>query len=303
MDRQPVVSVIVATYCSEETIIDTLDSIYNQTYPSIELIVTDDCSKDRTCEKVSIWISEHKERFINCSLILSECNTGVSANFNRGLEVAKGEWIKPFGGDDMLFPDYLVKAIDSGNNVDMVLTQLYLFKNDKEIVDKGNDLSFINKCSSEKISKYYARIHPFFNVPTIIVRRNVYDKIGYYDERSPYFEDVPFLMSFFNVGLKAHFLDEILVWYRVGGVSHQNDFERAFSGNKKLVDVCNVFIYNHLKWYNFIDLLVLIDQNIWKFTIHRKYYFLYKVYFSRYNMLRRFNKWISQKALYIRKIA
>lgn len=46
------VSVIVLAYRSAETIIETLDSIKNQTYPNIELIVTDDCSPDNTVQVV-----------------------------------------------------------------------------------------------------------------------------------------------------------------------------------------------------------------------------------------------------------
>lgn len=288
-NNNPLVSVIVATFNSSSTIIETLDSIFHQSYPNVELIVTDDKSTDDTCSLVKRWISEKSNRFHKCILCETLVNTGVSGNFNRGLSLAEGEWIKPFGGDDILFPEYLEKVLSCGKNVDMVATQLYLFKNDKKILEKGTDLSFINRCTSNKVAKYYARIHPFLNVPTLIIKRSVYDRIGFYDERSPFFEDVPFIMSFFKAKLKAFFLDEVLVWYRVGGMSHQVDFEKAFSGNKKLLDVCKLCIYPNLSWYNPIDFLVMIDQLVWSTAIRYKLVLLYKFYCSRYNLLKNIN--------------
>ena len=50
------VSVVVLAYRSADTIIETLESIKKQTYPKIELIVTDDCSPDNTVEVVENWI-------------------------------------------------------------------------------------------------------------------------------------------------------------------------------------------------------------------------------------------------------
>lgn len=47
----PLVSVIVITYNSAQYVVETLDSVYSQTYENIELIVTDDCSQDNTIEE------------------------------------------------------------------------------------------------------------------------------------------------------------------------------------------------------------------------------------------------------------
>ena len=197
--QTPLVSVIIATYCSEGTIVDTLNSIFEQTFHNIELIVTDDNSKDNTTSVVSKWIEKHKNRFANCLLIESDINTGVSENFNRGLRCAKGDWIKPFGGDDILFPEYIETLLSYSSGKDLLISRLYLFSGNKEILNNGNDLSFVNNRPAKKIAKYYSRVHPFFNIPTLLVRREVYEVIGYYDKESPYFEDVPFIIKFFII--------------------------------------------------------------------------------------------------------
>jgi alpha-1,3-rhamnosyltransferase len=81
--EQPLVSVRVITYNSSKTVIETLDSIYNQTYPNIELIISDDCSKDDTVAICREWVNQHKERFARTEILTVPQNTGVSANINR----------------------------------------------------------------------------------------------------------------------------------------------------------------------------------------------------------------------------
>ncbi|MDE6917678.1 MAG: glycosyltransferase, partial [Lachnospiraceae bacterium] len=54
------VSVIVLSYRSAQTIVETLDSIRNQTYPNIELIVTDDCSPDDTVQVLRAWMEQNE---------------------------------------------------------------------------------------------------------------------------------------------------------------------------------------------------------------------------------------------------
>ena len=87
----PLVSVVVITYNSSKYILECLDSIYNQTYQKIELIISDDCSKDNTVEICRDWLAVNDDRFLGTNLVLSEINTGVSANCNRGVHVSHGE--------------------------------------------------------------------------------------------------------------------------------------------------------------------------------------------------------------------
>ena len=64
-----IVSVIVLAYRSASTIVQTLESIKNQTYTQIELIVADDLSPDNTVEVVSQWIEENKSALYDAKLV------------------------------------------------------------------------------------------------------------------------------------------------------------------------------------------------------------------------------------------
>ncbi len=96
------ISVVVICYNAETTITETLESVKRQTYPNIELVISDDCSKDSTVDITKEWIERNKERFSNTRLLNSKKNKGVVANCNRGIGAAKGIYIQCVAGDDRL---------------------------------------------------------------------------------------------------------------------------------------------------------------------------------------------------------
>jgi len=102
--NKPLISVIISAFNSSPFIEETLDSVRNQTWAGLELIVSDDCSNDNTVDICRNWIRDHKSRFVRTELITSDQNTGVAGNANRGIRAAQGEWIKFLGADDTLKP-------------------------------------------------------------------------------------------------------------------------------------------------------------------------------------------------------
>lgn len=106
------VSVVVLAYRSADTIIETLESIKKQTYPQIELIVTDDCSPDNTVEVVESWMRDNKGCLSDMKLVTTKKNTGLPSNINRGLQAATGMYYKGIAGDDYLTEDAIEKYVD-----------------------------------------------------------------------------------------------------------------------------------------------------------------------------------------------
>jgi len=78
----PWVTIIVITYNSSKYIHETLECAKSQTCTNIELIVSDDCSKDTVVDPARNWIDENKERLGRIELITIEKNTGVPAKCN-----------------------------------------------------------------------------------------------------------------------------------------------------------------------------------------------------------------------------
>ena len=110
-ELSPLVSIVIITYNSSTTIVETLDSVKRQTYSNIELIVSDDCSADNTVEVVKGWMERNKSRFVRAKLIESDVNTGVAVNLNRGNKDARGIWLKSIAGDDKQYRTALKRHI------------------------------------------------------------------------------------------------------------------------------------------------------------------------------------------------
>jgi glycosyltransferase involved in cell wall biosynthesis len=105
------ISVLLITYNSADHLIEALESVKNQTYPHLELIISDDCSSDNTIEVCEQWLSQNKSRFYNTKIVQTKKNTGVSGNLNRGIKNSTGKWIKPLAGDDYMYPHCIERFI------------------------------------------------------------------------------------------------------------------------------------------------------------------------------------------------
>jgi len=99
------ISVVIPVYNREKTIRYCLDSVLNQTYSPMEIIVVDDCSTDKTVQV----IKSYSDPRIRC--IVLDKNSGAQAARNRGIKEAKGEWIAFQDSDDEWMPEKLEKQI------------------------------------------------------------------------------------------------------------------------------------------------------------------------------------------------
>lgn len=240
MNKQnfPLVSVLVITYNSSKTVIETLDSVYNQTYPNIELIVSDDCSPDNTVELVREWVESHEDRFARVEVLTVEKNTGVSGNLNRAEAVCEGVWEKGIAGDDILMPNCIQDCIDY---VTEHPDTIWLFgrmeafgSTDKEnqrvsavfnyaffemsVVEQLRTLIFEGNCLPAPASFVHIQRNRELGVKN--------------DERIPLLEDWPKWINLLRAGVKFQFVDKLLVKYRIGGISTTLASMRYYRDNR-----------------------------------------------------------------------
>ncbi len=214
----PLVSVIVVTYNSSEYVTDTLQSAYDQTYSNIELIVTDDCSKDNTVDLVRKWAEDHKDRFVRFELVPAVENRGIPANCNKGLKSARGEWIKFIAGDDILMEDCIAGSVAfaKANDASFIFSDLVWFINDREIIehDRSEDRyrDALPLLDSQGQKKFYSRYPVFLNSPAWFFSRA---KTGFlYNEEFKFLEDQPFIFQLLESGHRVLHLKKNTVWYR-----------------------------------------------------------------------------------------
>lgn len=216
------VSVRVITYNSSKTVIETLDSIYNQTYPNIELIISDDCSKDDTVEICREWITMNKERFIRVELLTVPQNTGVSANCNRAESACKGQWIKGIAGDDILAPNCIeefVRFVEQNPEATYVFCKMEGFGRPQAEVDEYMNRCFDYSFFSLTTEEQYHRLVFKGNclpAPALFYNLERAQKEAFVnDERIPMVEDYPKWMQMTKAGVHFHFIDKVLVRYRL----------------------------------------------------------------------------------------
>ncbi len=222
--ENPLVSVCVIAYNSAETIIETLDSIKNQTYSPIELVVSDDASQDKTLELVTNWANENKDRFENVEVISSDINTGVTKNVNRACRKARGVYVKDFGGDDILLPNYLeycIQYFEQHKEVDVLFTKLEAF-NENKIIELPENYSYFNLSAEEQFERTVRNGIPFLPTPTSIYTKRILEQVDYFDERVPMWEDGPMYFKLAENRTRLWLLDFIGVRYRVREKSLSN---------------------------------------------------------------------------------
>lgn len=112
---QPDVSVVIATYNIEGYIARAVESALAQTGVTVEVILVDDCSTDRTWEIISSLTDPRIRAFR-----LTQ-NSGPSATRNKGFAEAKGTWIAVLDGDDLYLPGRLKRMIDRATRENAVM--------------------------------------------------------------------------------------------------------------------------------------------------------------------------------------
>ena len=264
-------SVCVITYNSSKTILDTLNSIRRQTTKDFELIISDDCSTDDTCELVRNWLHDYGSLFISCQLISTPKNMGVAENCNLAVATAQGHYIKLLAGDDMLADDAAQAYIHflSTHCSDAVFAKVISFSHTwmegRDAPDpswQSHPLTFTNeyqyeyfKKSPQKQFRIMLNRYPC-KICGFCFKKEIWEAIHGFDS-AYYQEDHPFLVRLLASGYQFHFIDAYLAYYRV------SDFSVTNSHTKQglLFDLTK--LANHRK---------MVREVIWPELKKHKYY-------------------------------
>lgn len=110
--KKPLVSVVIACYMHEKYIVSALESVKNQSYDRLELIVIDDASQDDSFAKIqSICNVAFCDRFERVLISRNSVNRGAHACLNKGIALSSGEYISFLNSDDMYAADRIAKLV------------------------------------------------------------------------------------------------------------------------------------------------------------------------------------------------
>lgn len=206
-NSNPLVSVLVATYNSENFIKDNLDSLIAQTYKNIEIVVCDDASSDKT---VSI-VKRYQEKDERIKIIQNEKNLGITLNMNNGIKNCNGKYIAILDADDWSYPyriEEQVKIME--NNPNVVVCSGYM-----DICDEELNMKTTREypLEDQEIRKAIIRYNPISH-PASIWRASKLLETSLYNNRLPIARDYDLVVRISEFGEYRN-IPKSLIKYRV----------------------------------------------------------------------------------------
>lgn len=205
----PLVTVVVACYNHGPYIEECLTSILAQTYPRVELLVIDDGSSDDSAERIRRLQAIHSFDFI------VQDNRGLTATLNAAFARARGEFLVPFGSDDVMLPERLSIQVDymaahpevgiCGGNMELMRSDGTLFP-DRE---QNRDVPY----RSLSFDDIFLERKPCVPAPTLLIRREAFEAVGGFDPGIR-LEDLYIQLKIARSGYAVDALNAVLARYR-----------------------------------------------------------------------------------------
>lgn len=226
----PLVSVVVPCYNHEKYVKETIESIINQTYKNIELIVIDDGSKDASVEVIKEMIPACEKRFTRFEF-RNRPNKGLCATLNEALEWCEGKYFSGIASDDIIRTyktEEQVKYLEKNQDTIGVFGAVkVLYKNgyEKEIIKKRNSYNF---------DDIFLHKHNL-PAPTSMIRIENIKKIGGFREDF-IIEDWVMWLDLTKDGGKLDYLDRVFASYRRHDGNLSGQFDKMFIGRMQIVE-------------------------------------------------------------------
>lgn len=301
------VSIIIPVYNVEKYLEKCLNSVINQTFKNIEIIIVNDGSTDKSLDIIKKFM--HQDKRI---VLINKKNEGPSAARNSGLKIARGKWIQYIDSDDWIEINYIEKVYEFAdkNSLDIVSTKYYInYESGKEEIKKMYHKKEINS-SSEYLKEFFEN----FESPSLwnrFIKKEIYTKNNLFsNEKISLGEDLYITPKLFYFSKKIGFLNKEFYHYRQNSESITHTKKSL-----KMIQVFNVFtdLDNFFSKYDskYLDFLYVYSKD------HILGFLLMKPYFFENNYreaCKKFIKWVndsrfeknkekfSKKARYIAKI-
>ncbi len=231
--KEGLVSVILPTYNRALLIERAISSVLNQTYPNIELIVIDDGSTDDTCEKL--------KGFNEKISYIYQDNSGVSSARNVGIQAASGEFIAFIDSDDVWKKSKLEQQLNyfnENNEIGLCFTNVSIINSDGSVSKKPEVIKH-TKNDIYDIKQVF--LDPYFGLPTVIIKREIIDVVGFFNESLKTAEDLDLFLRI-SLKTKSGYLHKSLVdvYLTEGSLSSvNNSFEDNINVVTKFVEENN----------------------------------------------------------------
>lgn len=293
------------TYNQEDYIVEHLESIKHQIMNfgsgmDFQLIIADDCSKDKTIEYVNYWISKNEDLFWKINIVSDSANRGTCYNFTKVWELVEGDYSKLCAGDDVYSCNNLFDRFNELHPDEILVGIPLLLLNGHVIQSKSDVFNIIASYEIYKNENLKSRLEKIsvINTPNSIIPVKCYknERIFEFIRKYRVTEDFPLLIKMseeYNPLTVVH-TSEVMIYYRRTSNSTYIVKNNSFNDDK-----VEIFEYLISKAETPIDRFMLRNR-LKCFQMHNKYlrrilnlnYYSYgiKILFNSVSILRKYRK-------------
>lgn len=199
----PLVSCIIPVYNGERYVREAIESVLNQTYSNMEIVVVDDGSTDQTAAAVKEFGSEIKYFY--------QPNAGPGPARNFGIQVSSGEWLAFLDADDLWLPDKIklqAERLLSSSRLDLCFSLMRNFWDPK-----------LSKYEKKFKQEGLVKLCPPFSLCTLLAPKSSFERIGKFDYRFFLGEEVDLFLRMREYGLRYEIVEKVLVRRRLHGAN------------------------------------------------------------------------------------
>ena len=241
--NNPKLSIVTVCYNAVDLIEKTIQSIINQTYKNVEYIVIDGASTDGTVKLVEKYLDE-----IDC--FVTESDDGIYDAMNKGIKVAKGEWINFMNAGDVFYNNRVLELVASEINPDcgVIFGDMAILKNDVLYREKARP--FYN---NPKLHHYMGFNHQCTFVRLDLAKNNCFNL------KYKLAADYNMIIELFRKGVEFQQLDIVIAKYLDSGISVKKRREHLFE--TLMIDHPDDLLLNYIYSY-IIDIHKRIKSSI-----------------------------------------
>lgn len=250
------VSVLILSYRNFEGIYESLKSVFEQDYDNLEIVISDDGSKgfDEEIFKIENFIEENKSANIKNVIINNiKVNGGTVKNLNSAIDKSGGKYIKVLSAEDVFshreaITHYVEYMKNTGYEIcfskirGITPEGKYMY----ELLACETDYNKLRKCTPDEIRK---RLYKRNFLPGIawMIDRTLFQKYGKFIEDTRIIEDYPYWIYLSQKGCKFGFIDEVLIDYKLSGVSSAGTYSEMFMND--MITIYDKYIFPYDKNY------------------------------------------------------
>ena len=259
-NNQPLVSVVIPCYNHEQFVKDSIQSVIDQTYENIELIIIDDGSKDESIIKIQEMVESCKQRFVRFEFRSRE-NKGLSETLNESLRWCQGKYYSAIASDDQMLnykTEIQVKFLEINSNFTAVFGGVQLIDKNNKKLEK-----LVSEAKSYSFEDIIMHRHDIL-APTQMIRKEAIEKVGGYNS-SLFIEDWYMWLLLTKQG-DIFNINKVLTLYRRHDSNSSNNLSKMHSGRFQVLSFFSdsklyLKAMNNIRWLNAYEELIHIKHN------------------------------------------